>query len=70
MIDFSDPIYTYGEGLVVPKSDTKDYDEPQDLKGEVVGAQVGTAFVDAAEEVRPVQPTSRPTTPFPTSCAT
>src|SRR6516162_10583384 len=25
VIDFSDPIYTYGEGLVVPKSDTKEY---------------------------------------------
>ncbi len=25
VIDFSDPVYTYGEGLLVPKSDTKDY---------------------------------------------
>ena len=47
VIDFSDPIYTYGEGLVVPKSDTKEYNSQEDLKGEVVGAQVGTAFVDA-----------------------
>ena len=46
VIDFSDPIYTYGEGLVVPKSDTKDYKSQQDLKGEVVGAQVGTVYVE------------------------
>lgn len=25
VIDFSDPIYTYGDGLFVPKSDTKEY---------------------------------------------
>src|SRR6266568_1250862 len=45
VIDFSEPFYTYGEGLVVPKTDTKDYTRQDDLKGEVVGAQVGTAFV-------------------------
>jgi len=50
VIDFSDPIYTYGEGLVVPKSDTKEYNSQEDLKGEVVGAQVGTAFVDALKK--------------------
>jgi polar amino acid transport system substrate-binding protein len=46
VIDFSDPVYTYGEGLIVPKSDTKDYTKFEDLKGAVVGAQVGTAFVE------------------------
>src|SRR6185369_12427862 len=25
VIDFSEPVYSYGEGLIVPKSDTKDY---------------------------------------------
>ena len=50
VIDFSDPIYTYGEGLVVPKGDTKAYASQEDLKGEVVGAQVGTAFVDALKK--------------------
>ena len=50
VIDFSDPIYTYGEGLLVPKSDTKEYNSQEDLKGEVVGAQVGTAFVDALKK--------------------
>jgi polar amino acid transport system substrate-binding protein len=50
VIDFSDPIYTYGEGLVVPKSDTKAYATQDNLKGETVGAQVGTAFVDALKK--------------------
>jgi polar amino acid transport system substrate-binding protein len=50
VIDFSEPVYTYGEGLVVPKTDTKSYASQDDLKGEVVGAQVGTAFVDALKK--------------------
>ena len=50
VIDFSDPVYTYGEGLLVPKADTKNYAALEDLKGEVVGAQVGTAFVDALKK--------------------
>ena len=50
VIDFSDPVYSYGEGLLVPKSDTKNYVTQEDLKGEVVGAQVGTAFVDALKK--------------------
>ena len=47
VIDFSDPVYPYGEGLVVPRTDTRNYNSAEDLKGEVVGAQVGTAYVDA-----------------------
>ncbi len=50
VIDFSEPVYTYGEGLVVPKTDTKSYASQEDLKGEAVGAQVGTAFVDALKK--------------------
>ena len=50
VIDFSGPVYTYGEGLVVPKSDAKAYTTQDDLKGETVGAQVGTAFVDALKK--------------------
>jgi len=45
-IDFSDPIYTYGEGLIVPKKDTKSYTSFDDMKGYAVGAQVGTAYVE------------------------
>jgi polar amino acid transport system substrate-binding protein len=50
VIDFSEPVYTYGEGLVVPKTDAKNYASQEDLKGETVGAQVGTAFVDALKK--------------------
>src|SRR5580704_436216 len=50
VIDFSGPVYTYGEGLIVPKSDTKDYKEFADLKGETVGAQKGTAFVEPLQK--------------------
>jgi polar amino acid transport system substrate-binding protein len=50
VIDFSDPVYPYGEGLVVPKTDTRNYTSADDLKGEVVGAQVGTAYVDALKK--------------------
>src|SRR5213075_1782679 len=31
VIDFSDAVYTYGEGLVVPKGDTKNYAAQEDL---------------------------------------
>lgn len=50
VIDFSDPIYTYGEGLLVPTSDKKDYKELADMKGYTVGAQIGTAYVDALQK--------------------
>lgn len=45
VIDFSDPVITYGEGLVVPAADKADYTDMEGLKGKVVGVQVGTAFV-------------------------
>jgi polar amino acid transport system substrate-binding protein len=46
VIDFSEPVYSYGEGLFVAKSDSREYRAFEDLKGEAVGAQVGTAFVE------------------------
>src|SRR6201994_3952535 len=50
VIDFSGPVYTYGEGLIVPKGDSKDYKAFADLKGETVGAQKGTAFVEPLQK--------------------
>jgi polar amino acid transport system substrate-binding protein len=50
VIDFSRPIYTYGEGLVVPKKDTRDYVKLEDMKGFTVGAQKGTAFVEPLQK--------------------
>ncbi|WP_081825429.1 substrate-binding periplasmic protein [Bacillus sp. UNC41MFS5] len=45
IIDFSDPIYEYGEGLVILKSDNniKTFD---DLKGKKVGVQQGTIYLE------------------------
>jgi polar amino acid transport system substrate-binding protein len=50
VIDFSGPVYTYGEGLIVPKADGKAYKEFADLKGEMVGAQKGTAFIEPLQK--------------------
>ena len=46
VVDFSQPVYSYGEGLVVKADDAKPYATLDDLKGEAVGAQVGTVFID------------------------
>lgn len=52
VIDFSQPIYQYGEGLMINKDAPKrKYTSLQDLKGLVVGVQVGTAFVDPLKKV-------------------
>lgn len=50
VVDFSDPVYSYGEGLVVKADDDKAYASLDDLKGEVVGAQVGTLFLDMLQK--------------------
>ena len=50
VIDFSEPIYTYGEGLFVPKKDTREYARLEDMKGFVVGAQKGTAYVEPLQK--------------------
>ncbi|HEY9067438.1 MAG TPA: ABC transporter substrate-binding protein [Burkholderiaceae bacterium] len=46
VVDFSQPVYSYGEGLIVKADDAKAYASLDDLKGEAVGAQVGTVFLD------------------------
>lgn len=46
VVDFSDPVYAYGEGVFVHADDTKVYRSLDDLKGETVGAQVGTVYLD------------------------
>ena len=50
IVDFSDPVYSYGEALIVAASDTIDYRTLEELKGKVVGAQVGTVYIDALQE--------------------
>lgn len=46
VVDFSDPIYGYGEGLFVPVSDDAAYKSYNELEGKTIGVQVGTTFVD------------------------
>lgn len=50
VVDFSEPVYSYGEGLVVPKTDDKPYKSFADMKGMTVGVQVGTAFVKPIQD--------------------
>lgn len=49
VINFTEPVFAYGEGLVVQESDTttKSLD---DLKGKTIGVQLGTSFKDMLEE--------------------
>jgi polar amino acid transport system substrate-binding protein len=50
IVDFSAPVYTYGEALFVPKTDAKAYTSPNDMKGFTVGAQLGTAFIEPLKQ--------------------
>jgi polar amino acid transport system substrate-binding protein len=50
VVDFSQPIYSYGEGVVVPVKDTTGYVTFADMKGKRVGVQVGTAFVEPLQK--------------------
>jgi polar amino acid transport system substrate-binding protein len=46
VVDFSEPIYSYGGGIVVPAGVKKEYRNLADLRDLVVGAQVGTRFAE------------------------
>jgi polar amino acid transport system substrate-binding protein len=46
VVDFSEPVYSYGAALVVPVKDTKNYQRIEDLKSITVGVQVGTRFFE------------------------
>lgn len=46
VVDFTDPVYSYGEGLVVPAADKKVYHTIQDMKGYRVGTVIGTNYTD------------------------
>lgn len=45
VVDFTQPVYQYGDGMFVAADDTNNY-TLDDLAGETVGAQVGSVFVD------------------------
>lgn len=49
VINFTDPVFAYGEGLIVKEGDTTTK-SLEDLKGKTVGVQLGTSFKDMLEE--------------------
>ncbi|WPH21605.1 ABC transporter substrate-binding protein [Variovorax paradoxus] len=51
VVDFSQPIYSYGEGIVVPVKDTTAYRSFAEFKGKRMGVQVGTAFVEPLQKL-------------------
>ncbi|WP_437880089.1 ABC transporter substrate-binding protein [Pseudomonas sp. LRF_L74] len=50
VVDFTQPIYTYGEGLLQQSSDDTDYKELSDLAGKVVGVETGTTFIEILQK--------------------
>jgi polar amino acid transport system substrate-binding protein len=48
--DFSNPVLTFGEAMVVKKTDTREYKSLDDLKGEAVGANAGTIYADMLQK--------------------
>lgn len=51
VVDFSDIVVSYGEALIVPSADTTPYESFADLKGKVVGVQIGTTYVEPVTAV-------------------
>lgn len=49
-MEFSQPIYRNSDVLFVTKNDTKQYKTYEDLRGEVIGTQKGTALADALQK--------------------
>ena len=64
-MQYSDPVFSYGEGLIVRADDATAYTRMEDLSGEVVGAQVGTVFIDELNK-RGIFRKCAATTPSPT----
>src|SRR5437762_4638047 len=46
IVDFSDPVFPYPEGMIVNIGDKTAYRSLADFKGQVVGAQVGSVYVE------------------------
>ncbi len=46
VVAFTDPVYAYGEAMVVNAKDDRRYGGLEDLKGQIVGTQVGTVYVE------------------------
>ncbi|SAK74734.1 ABC transporter substrate-binding protein [Caballeronia calidae] len=46
VVDFTQIVVEYGEGLIVPDDDKTSYTNLSELKGKTVGVQIGTLYVD------------------------
>lgn len=51
VVDFSDPVYAYGEGLIVAGDDNATYPDLTPLKDQVIGVQAGTIFYDKLKQM-------------------
>jgi polar amino acid transport system substrate-binding protein len=49
-IDFSEPVYSYGEGAVVKDDDSVAFTSMEQMKGLTAGAQLGTTYAEAAKK--------------------
>ncbi|MBS7813687.1 ABC transporter substrate-binding protein [Roseococcus pinisoli] len=45
-IDFSDPVYGYGEGAAIRESETRPWRSLADMRGVTAGAQIGTIYIE------------------------
>lgn len=45
-IDFSDPVYAYGEGVAVKEGETRPWRTLADMRGVTAGAQIGTVYIE------------------------
>lgn len=46
VVDFTQTVFSYGEGIVVPSTDKTDYKSINDIKGKTVGVQIGVIYVE------------------------
>lgn len=45
-IDFSDPVYAYGEGVAVKEGEQRPWRSLADMRGVAAGAQIGTVYIE------------------------
>ncbi len=50
IVAFTEPVYSYGEGLFVANDDDGTYKSFDDLAGKTVGVQVGTSYYDVLRD--------------------
>lgn len=51
IVDFANPIYSFGEAMVLPDSDQTDYKVAADMKGKRIGLPSGTTYAEAISKI-------------------